>query len=529
MEDTKSIVGTELSFVKDKLSFTKNSSFHEAVVRIFCPGENDNGMYFGKKSIENALWSLKNIPLVGLYKEDKDDFGGHEYKYKIDKKNKKTLTVFNTTPYGVIPESAKQWFEVVEENGIKKEYLCSECLFWKRQNGYELLKEKGKFSVSMEIDVKDGQFSDETQLYEVNDFIFTAIAILGSETEPCFKSAQVQLFSKNEDYSDMMKDLKFYSKQIDELKKDGGEMPEEQQAPMPQSSPIIEQLVSTGISQEQAEQIATLVGRIDEVKAMGIDVSQFLTEVPTAETLVQAGIPEEQVESVISLVQDIISVQESGIDMSQFFVKEEFASEDENKDEEQGQESTEEESADKDEETEDSNEEEVDSKSDMQQLLESAVGATTTDQILDIFDQMLAIAGLGEVDIRTMFSKEKEDVKAEFSSIVAEFEKIKPDYERLVAFEQEILQKRKEEEINKVFERFARLQNVDGFDDIKQIAFELSTKELEDQLYILAGKQQFSLQKEEQKEEIPMTIMFESNARVHGDAPGVLGKYLPKR
>ena len=39
---------------------------------------------------------------------------------------------------------------------------------------------------------------------------------------------------------------------------------------------------------------------------------------------------------------------------------------------------------------------------DIKSLLEKAVSATTSDEILDIFDQMLTVAGLGEVDIRSL-------------------------------------------------------------------------------------------------------------------------------
>ena len=125
----------EFDFVKEKLSFMKNTSFHEAVVRIMSDGENNNGTYFTKEAIEKALWSIKNIPLVGLFKEDENNFGGHEPVYEV--RDGKMDVMFNTTPFGVIHESAKQWFEVVEENGVKKEYLVSECLFWKRQKGYD--------------------------------------------------------------------------------------------------------------------------------------------------------------------------------------------------------------------------------------------------------------------------------------------------------------------------------------------------------------------------------------------------------
>ena len=137
----KMSLNIDFQFMKDKLSFMKNTSFHEAIVTIMAVGENDNATFFAKESVEKALWSIKNIPLVGLFKEDENNFGGHEPVYEV--RDGVMDMHFNTTPFGVVHESAKQWFEMIEENGIRKEYLVSECLLWKRQKGYELLKEKG--------------------------------------------------------------------------------------------------------------------------------------------------------------------------------------------------------------------------------------------------------------------------------------------------------------------------------------------------------------------------------------------------
>lgn len=191
----------ELVFSNVKPS-TVNHSFDEAEVRIACLGDNANGSSFSEESFMKALPSLKNIPIVALYKEDEDNFGGHETSYEI--KDGDFKVVYNTHPFGVIHESAKQWYEMVEENGVAKKYLVSECLLWKRQKSYDLVKEKGKFSVSMEIEVLRGNFEKGSSIYHIDDFIFTAIAVLGEGVAPCFKSAEIKLFSNNEEYTEML-------------------------------------------------------------------------------------------------------------------------------------------------------------------------------------------------------------------------------------------------------------------------------------------------------------------------------------
>lgn len=195
----------ELVFSNVKPS-TINHSFDEAEVRIACLGDNANGSSFSEESFMKALPSLKNIPIVALYKEDEDNFGGHETSYEI--KDGDFKVVYNTHPFGVIHESAKQWYEMVEENGVAKKYLVSECLLWKRQKSYDLVKEKGKFSVSMEIEVLRGNFEKGSSIYHIDDFIFTAIAVLGEGVAPCFKSAEIKLFSNNEEYTEMLQAYK---------------------------------------------------------------------------------------------------------------------------------------------------------------------------------------------------------------------------------------------------------------------------------------------------------------------------------
>ena len=59
---------------------------------------------------------------------------------------------------GVIPESAEQWIEEVEENGVMKHYLCSDVLLWKRQKKeFEFIKNHKGLNVSMEVMITDAK------------------------------------------------------------------------------------------------------------------------------------------------------------------------------------------------------------------------------------------------------------------------------------------------------------------------------------------------------------------------------------
>lgn len=274
-----------------------NRSFDEAVVRIACLGDNANGSSFTEASFTKALPTLKNIPIVALYKEDEHNFGGHESGYEI--KDGELKVVYNTYPFGVIHESAKQWYEDVEENGVVKKYLVSECLLWKRQKSYDLIKEIGKFSVSMEIEVLRGSFDRGSSVYHIDDFIFTAVAVLGDGVTPCFKSAEIRLFSNNEEYNEMLQAYKQFGL---EMFKGGEEMENEVKV----VEPVVEQ-VETEETVESTEEVVvveeTVVEEVEEAKT-----EEIVEEVVVEDT------EEEVEETVVEVVEDVQeSVSEESI------------------------------------------------------------------------------------------------------------------------------------------------------------------------------------------------------------------------
>ena len=169
-----------------------NSSFDKGILRICYPGANRNKTYFSKETLERSIPTMYNCPVVAHYYREDGTLGGHDIEVITDYDNELTL-VNLTQPVGVVPEGARVYFEEVEEdNGERHEYLCAEVILWKRQEAYKAIKENGVTSQSMEISVKSGY--DNGDVYVVNDFEFTAFALLG-ECEPCFESASLQTYS----------------------------------------------------------------------------------------------------------------------------------------------------------------------------------------------------------------------------------------------------------------------------------------------------------------------------------------------
>ena len=185
-----------------------NPSFHIGSARIFAIDSVANNVKFSQESTMNALPTLKNIPIVALYKDDEQNFGDHEIVRDVDGIR------YGTYPIGMIPESAEQWIEEVQTEEGTKQYLCSDILLWKRQKKeFQLIKSQGTFSVSMEVGMVDYEFNSN-KVCNVNEFYFTAIAVLGNGVKPAFKEACLN-FHKIGVFQDMMLDLREYMQQFE--------------------------------------------------------------------------------------------------------------------------------------------------------------------------------------------------------------------------------------------------------------------------------------------------------------------------
>lgn len=186
-----------------------NSSFDTGVLRIAYTGANRNGSFISKETFERCIETLYNCPIVCHYDRETDTIGGHDMELVTNADGDMRL-VNMTIPIGVIPESSKYFWSVVEEeDGTEHEYLCADVLIWKRQEAYKKIKEDGITAHSMELTVKDGEM--EGGLFVIKDFEFTAFCLLGDEHEPCFESSALGLFSYDEmkkQMAQMMSDLK---------------------------------------------------------------------------------------------------------------------------------------------------------------------------------------------------------------------------------------------------------------------------------------------------------------------------------
>lgn len=217
-----------------------NSQFSKCNVAIAYHGDNRNYTSISKEVFEKAIPSLYGIPVVGEWQEEKDDFGGHGGKLEISDDGVKYIET--TKPYGFIDSQAKVWWEeMTEEDGSVHEYLMTECFLWTGRYPEVTKVLEGRSNQSMEIMVKDGN-EREDGYFEITDFEFSALCILGSDVEPCFEGAGFRQFNLDketfkEEFNLMVKELKQSlleggEREVDEnMKKDEFENVEENKEP----------------------------------------------------------------------------------------------------------------------------------------------------------------------------------------------------------------------------------------------------------------------------------------------------------
>lgn len=190
----------------------RNSSFDSGVLRVAYTGKNRNGSFISKETFEQCMPTIYNCPIVCRYDRDSGTIGSHDI--EIVSNDDGGLKIVNAThPVGVIPESARLWWETIEDDSGEHEYLCADALIWKRQEAYSKIKEDGVTDESMEISVKDGELIDG--VYVIKRFEFTAFCLLGS-APPCFESASLEVFSYDEfkkELAEMMQEFKETLKQ----------------------------------------------------------------------------------------------------------------------------------------------------------------------------------------------------------------------------------------------------------------------------------------------------------------------------
>ena len=213
-------------------------------IKVFYLGQNRNRSFISKQVATEMAKSLRGAPIVGYYKEQKQDFRDHGDQMIWDESG----IHFNclTKPYGFVSPDAKVWFQKFVDtdqfgNEIEREYLMTTGYLWTGQfeEADKVIQQGKPHSMELDSDKLEGHWATDNksslEFFIISDAIFSKLCILGDDVEPCFEGSSItapqisKSFSKNVDNNfrntlfSMLKDLEYVLKggsQVNENEKE---------------------------------------------------------------------------------------------------------------------------------------------------------------------------------------------------------------------------------------------------------------------------------------------------------------------
>jgi hypothetical protein len=208
-------------------STSEDSNLLKVKLKVVKTGTNYNGSKFSLDSIKKAEPTLFNIPILGYLKqvdEDSYDYDGHNMITQIvEQPNGYKVTYkYLERPIGVIPESSK--VEYVEEDGIT--YMYCDGYIWKSyaNEGLGVILSSDSKGISMEIEVIDGEFDEEDYYFDITDFKYLGITVLGDDVCPAIEGACMV----KSDFSSYKAEIERICKEIYSMEHKEGESMSEQ-------------------------------------------------------------------------------------------------------------------------------------------------------------------------------------------------------------------------------------------------------------------------------------------------------------
>lgn len=250
-----------------------NPLMSKCEIKVLYVGQNRNHSFITKEVATDMAKTLRGAPIVGYYKDEKEDFRDHGDKVIIEDGEIKFEC--QTKPYGFVSPDAKVWFKEFEDtdefgNIETREYLMTTGYLWTGQ--YEevqkVVKEGRPQSMELDGDTLDGHWAEDKNsgidFFIINDAIFSKLCILGDDVEPCFEGSSVtapQVSSSFTAVDDSFKNTLF--SMLEELKfalKGGTEM-----------SKVDEKTTDTQFAKDEEEKKNTSTDESKEVDTKGKD------------------------------------------------------------------------------------------------------------------------------------------------------------------------------------------------------------------------------------------------------------------
>lgn len=160
-----------------------SDKFIKLRLRVMHDGINPNNSNFTLENIAKAQQSIVNIPMLAYCYFDDDgnpQFSTHAMHLEVDKINKdKIRMIYDEVPIGLIPETNN--YEVKEYND--RNYVFTDCFIWKNYSNYsqDVIERDQEIKLSMEIAVDAYSYNEELKCFDITDYRYTGITLLGND------------------------------------------------------------------------------------------------------------------------------------------------------------------------------------------------------------------------------------------------------------------------------------------------------------------------------------------------------------
>ena len=165
-------------------------------IKVLYHGKNRNKSYITKAVANEMAKSLPNIPIVGEYMEEMEDFGDHGQEMIISNKGVKFIR--KTVPFGVVPADTKVWWQkYLDSDGVEREYMLCQGYLWtgRYPETNRVLESGNGQSMELDKDFMHGEWAklenEDSEYFIVSEAVFSALCILGEDVEPCFEGANI--------------------------------------------------------------------------------------------------------------------------------------------------------------------------------------------------------------------------------------------------------------------------------------------------------------------------------------------------
>lgn len=172
----------------------------KCVIKLVYVGQNRNGSFMSKETLIKMAPTVRACPIVGVWREDIEDFGDHGHVVTIEDGEVKFSC--KTVPYGFVAPDAQVWFQKFIDtddfgNEVEHDYMMTTGYLWTSQykEAMKVIEEGKGQSVELDDESLEGHWANDSEsgmdFFIINDAMFSKLCILGDDFEPCFEGASI--------------------------------------------------------------------------------------------------------------------------------------------------------------------------------------------------------------------------------------------------------------------------------------------------------------------------------------------------